>query len=99
MTFDSGSSSTTAITITWTAPTGDSATGASPILSYYVDGAVSAGSPAWARLGEVTAGTETFTATGLTGGVTYVYRVQAVNLHGAGEASDTLSALAASVPD
>lgn len=99
LTFDAASSSTTAITFTWTAPSGTVATGASPITGYYVDGAESAASPAWAQLGQVSAGTESFTATGLTGGVTYVYRVQAVNIHGAGEASDTLSALAASVPD
>lgn len=99
LTFDAASSTTTAITFTWTAPSGAAATGASPILSYYVDGAVSATNPAWAQLGQVSAGTESFTATGLTGGLTYVYRVQAVNLHGAGEASDTLSALAASVPE
>lgn len=64
-----------------------------------MDGAEDDPSPSWGRLGAVTAGTEEYTATGLTGGVTYLYRVQAVNLHGAGLASDTLSALAASEPD
>jgi hypothetical protein len=97
--FVAGSSSTTQITISWTAPSGDSETGASSILSYYVDGAEDGATPSWTRLGEVTVGTEQYTATGLTGGVTYVYRVAAVNLHGAGVASSTLSALAAQVPD
>jgi hypothetical protein len=98
--FESGSSTTTAITISWTEPSGDSQTGGSPILSYYIDGAESAESPSWSRLGEVAVGTNQFTAdSSIIGGTTYVFRVYSVNLHGEGEASDTLSALAAYIPD
>jgi hypothetical protein len=61
--------------------------------------AVQAGSPSWALAATLPSGTSQYTATGLTGGVTYLYKVRAKNLHGDGPYSSDLAALAAQVPD
>lgn len=99
LTFVVASSSAAQITMSWQLLTTSSETGGSAITKYLVYSAEAGASPTWALLAEVPPGTSQHTATSLTGGVTYVFKVAAVNLHGPGPFSTELSALAAQAPD
>ena len=101
VTFVPASSTSTTITISWTSLAGDVDTGGAAISKYKVESApqpVGAATPAWGAAVDVAAGSNQYLATGLTGGVTYLFRVTGVNLHGDGAPSDNLPALAAEAP-
>ena len=101
VTFVSASSTSTTITISWTQLVGDVETGGAAISKYQVEYApqpVDASAPVWGAAVDVAASSNQYLATGLTGGVTYLFRVTGVNLHGDGTPSDNLSALAAEAP-
>lgn len=85
--------------LSWTLLTGATATGGSAITGYTIEVAPNPSSPIWSTIGTVSAATSTYTATGRTGGTTYLYRVSAQNLHGPGIVSTQVSALAAEPPD
>lgn len=70
-------------------------TGASPITAYEV---WQAASP-FVLVATLPASQTQYTATALTGGATYRYKIRAENLHGHGPFSAELYALAAQVPD
>ncbi len=75
--FVAGSSSSTQITISWTLLTTDSDIGGSPILGYTIQSAVDGATPAWAPLAALGPTASQYTATGLTGGVAYIFQVGA----------------------
>jgi fibronectin type 3 domain-containing protein len=83
-----------AITLTWTAPAND---GGAQITNYRIYRSAASGTEAYlTQVGNVT----TFQDTGLTNGITYFYRVSAVNSVGEGAMSNeaTATPVAASVP-
>src|SRR5439155_22540781 len=80
------------ITLTWDAP---STNGGSTITGYKIYRSTSSGTEAgFASLGNVTS----YTNTGLTAGVTYFYKVLAVNSIGVSPLSNEASATSSSVP-
>ena len=92
------SSSASAIALSWTAATGTAAGGANvAITDYVLEWDAGAGTGSWAT--HLTTGSTSATSTGLTGGVTYAYRVAARNKYGAGAYSPETSVLAAEAPD
>jgi hypothetical protein len=97
--FVEASSTSSEITVSWNELTTTAETGDSPITEYELYQAEQAGTPSWSLAATVAAGTSQETATGLTGGVTYLYKVRAKNQHGAGLFSSEVTALAAQVPD
>lgn len=99
LTFDEAASTATEIKVSWTELTTSTETGGSPIIEYEVEQAVDAATPSWSLVATPAAGTSEYTATGVTGGVTYLFRVRARNVHGRGPYATVVSALAAQVPD
>lgn len=99
LTFVEAASTASEITVSWNELTTTAETGDSPIIEYQVYQAVQGGTPSWSLAATVPAGTSQYQATGLTGGVTYLYKVRAKNLHGEGAYSSEVAALAAQVPD
>ncbi len=83
------------VTLAWTAPTSD---GGSSITGYKVERSTDAG-VTWTVLTASTGSSSTsYTATGLTNGSAYAFRVSAVNAVGTGTASATASATPDVVP-
>ena len=83
------------VTLAWTAPTSD---GGSSITGYKVERSTDAG-VTWTALTASTGSSSTsYTATGLTNGSAYAFRVSAVNPVGTGTASATASATPDVVP-
>ena len=70
----------TAITLTWTTPTGVAAGGSSVVIDYY-DLEWSNNASTWTSLAVAYSG-NSFTHTGLTGGTTYYYRIRDHNIYG-----------------
>ena len=92
----SGASATNAIDLTWSTP---SAPGSSPITDYRIEYGTNAGGPFITFDDGVSTDTST-TVTGLTNGVTYYFRVTAVNAVGDGTSATTVLGLVPSdVPD
>ena len=85
---------TTKITITWTPPESD---GGSPITGYFVERKEKTSSR-WVRVTKETITETTFTATGLTEGTEYQFRVYAENLAGPGPASEPSDLQKAKLP-
>jgi uncharacterized delta-60 repeat protein len=83
------------VVLAWTAPASD---GGSPITGYKVERSADAG-VSWTVLTASTgSATTSYTATGLTNGAAYSFRISAVNAVGTGTASTTASATPDVVP-
>ena len=83
------------VVLAWTAPASD---GGSPITGYKVERSADAG-VSWTVLTASTgSATASYTATGLTNGAAYSFRISAVNAVGTGTASTTASATPDVVP-
>jgi titin len=80
------------VSLTWVAPTDN---GGSSITGYHVERAIGAGGT-WTRV--ATVATSSYTATGLTNGTTYAFRVLATNAAGAGAATEPILATPATTP-
>ena len=80
------------VNLTWVAPTDN---GGSSITGYYVERAIGAGG-AWIRI--ATVATLSYTATGLTNGTQYAFRVLATNTAGAGAATEPVLVTPATTP-
>lgn len=77
------------VTLTWDVP---SSQGDSPIMRYDIFRGPSAGSIGTTPIGNVAAGTLTYTDTTVTNEETYYYQVKAVNAYGSSPASNTAQA-------
>jgi hypothetical protein len=76
----------TSVSLSWTAP----ANGGSAITDYLVQYSSNSGS-SWTTFADGTSASTTATVTGLTNGTSYVFRVAAVNIAGAGDYSSASS--------
>ena len=76
----------TSVSLSWTAP----ANGGSAITDYLIQYSSNSGS-SWTTFADGTSASTTATVTGLTNGTSYVFRVAAVNIAGAGDYSSASS--------
>ncbi|MCU1441204.1 MAG: fibronectin type protein [Rhodoglobus sp.] len=79
-----GTSGDGTVGLGWTEPVNS---GGAPITDYVVEYAVSSATPSWQTFADGTSTDTTATVTGLTNGVTYIFRVSAVNSFGTGAVS------------
>ena len=91
----SGTAGNTQVSLSWSAPVD---TGGSAITGYMVESSVDAG-VSWSTVVADTGSTgTTYSATGLTNGATYTFRVSAINAVGTGTASGIASAVPVTTP-
>jgi hypothetical protein len=91
----------TSIGLTWNTLSTSAETGDSAITSYNLEYDSGNGNGVFTELvGDASDYTSTaYTASSLTAGTTYVFRIRAENAHGFGSYSSELSVLAAALPD
>ena len=95
--FDAATSTTTSAVLTWTALSGNDAGGAGVPISNYVVEWLPPSATVWATV--ATTSSTTATISGLSGGLTYQFRVYADNKYGDGLVSTDISAIPAVAPD